>query len=221
MLLVLVIAAMCLAFPLARASASELAEAPIAMRVDHIPYGPERLAAMAAYSLRHYGESTWRLTPRAIVLHYTCGPSFASAWYTFARNRPHNGELPGVCAHYIVDPHGTVHEVVPPEVRCRHATGMNHVAIGVEFVQRCMRGGARMAEREMLARTPQMEAGIQLVRALQRRFSIANDRIVGHAMVNRSPLFLDHLGLTNDHGDWRGGAVREFVRRLDASTERP
>jgi hypothetical protein len=184
------------------------------MRTSHIPYGPERLAQMAAYSQRHYGESTWRLAPRAIVLHYTCGPSYVSAWYTFARNRPHNGELPGVSAHYIVDRDGTIHELVPPDVRCRHTTGMNHVAIGVEFVQRCVRGGARVAEHELLSRDGQMNAGARLVRHLQRRFGIGVDGVLGHAMANRHPFFLDRLGLTNDHGDWRRGAVREFLRRV-------
>jgi hypothetical protein len=202
------------ASPFARAAADDAVPPPI--RNSHIPYGPERLAQMAAYSRRHYGDASWHLAPRAIVLHYTCGPSYASAWYTFARNRPHNGEMPGVCAHYVIDRDGTVHELVAPEIRCRHTTGLNHVAIGIEFVQRCVRGGARVAEHELLSRGEQMDAGARLVRHLRQRFGIGTDDVLGHAMANRHRYFLDLLGLTNDHGDWRRGAVREFLRRVES-----
>ena len=189
--------------------------------ISHIPFGADRIAQTVAYSQRHYGEATSQLVPRAIVLHYTCGPSYRSAWYTFARNRPHHGEAPGVSAHYIVDRDGTVHELVPPTIRARHTTGLNHVAIGVEFVQRCLRAGAGAAEAQLLGRTAQIEAGLRLVRSLRDRFGIANAQILGHAMANRSPLFLDLLGLTNDHGDWRTQAVGEFLTRLDATRSPP
>jgi len=195
------------------------ADPPPPIRVSHIPFGPERLADTAAYSHRHYGDHTWQLTPRAIVLHYTCGPSYRSAWYTFARNAPHHGEAPGVSAHYIVDRDGTVHELVPPTVRARHTTGLNHVAIGVEFVQRCLRAGAGAAEAQLLGRTPQIEAGLRLVRYLRQQYAIPTTQILGHAMANRSPLFRDLLGLTNDHGDWRRGAVEQFMTRLDPGDE--
>ncbi len=191
------------------------ADPPPPVRASPIPFGPERLTQTEAYSLRHYGDSSWHLAPRAIVLHYTCGPSFRSAWYHFARNRPHNGEAPGVCAHYVVERDGTVHELVSPTVRCRHTTGLNHVAIGVEFVQPCLHAGARAAEAQLLGRAPQMASGVRLVRSLQQRFGIARDAVLGHAMANRSPLFRDLLGLTNDHGDWRAGAVEAFAARLD------
>ena len=40
-----------------------------------------------------------------IVEHYTASNSFSSAYQTFARNRPDSelGELPGVCAHFVID----------------------------------------------------------------------------------------------------------------------
>jgi hypothetical protein len=37
-------------------------------------------------------------------------------------------------------------------------------------------------------------------------------------MVNRHRLYTDLLGRTNDHGDWRQGAVAEFRERLGART---
>ena len=69
-----------------------------------IPFGARRKAEMAAYSARHYGTRTWRLTdPKVIVEHYTAGLTFQGAWNTFASNARHNGELPGTCAHFVID----------------------------------------------------------------------------------------------------------------------
>jgi N-acetyl-anhydromuramyl-L-alanine amidase AmpD len=179
-----------------------------------LPVIDQRIEQAADYSLRHYGEREGRLDPRMIVLHYTCGPSFRSAWHTFANNRPRRGELPGLCAHYVVDQDGTIYGLVPPSVRCRHANGVNHVAVGIEFVQPCLREGASAVERAMLSRGPQIQAALALVRHLRQRFRVPDENIIGHAMVNRHPLYDDLLGRTNDHGDWREGAVREFRRRL-------
>ena len=57
-----------------------------------IPLGHRRRQQMGAYSGRHYGSWTWRLTgPKVIVEHYTDGPTFAGAWATFAANTVHLG----------------------------------------------------------------------------------------------------------------------------------
>src|SRR5947209_14624892 len=101
-----------------------------------IPYGPQRRAEMAAYSKRHYGIDSWRLRPKVIVEHYTGGESFQEAWSTFASNQPDPelGELPGTCAHFIVDKDGTIYQLVKLDVMCRHTVGLNYVAIGIEHV---------------------------------------------------------------------------------------
>src|SRR4051794_5419835 len=79
-----------------------------------IPFGPQRHAEMAAYSKRHYGIDSWRLKPKVIVEHYTDGESFSEAWKAFASNQPDPelGELPGTCAHFIVDKDGTIYQLV-------------------------------------------------------------------------------------------------------------
>ncbi|MDP3276603.1 MAG: peptidoglycan recognition family protein [Deltaproteobacteria bacterium] len=179
-----------------------------------LPYLDERREQTAEYSLRHYGTLEAALRPQVVVLHYTCGPSFRSAWHTFANNRPRRGELPGLCAHYIVDQDGSVYGLVPPTMRCRHANGLNHVAIGIEFVQSCLREGPAAVEHAMLTRGPQIEAALALVRHLRFRYNIRDEDIIGHAMVNRHRLFSDLLGRNNDHGDWRTGAVLQFRQRL-------
>jgi hypothetical protein len=100
-----------------------------------IPFGARRKRQMAAYSQRHYGDRTWELTdPQVVVEHYTDGTAFSAAWNTFAANSTHLGELPGVCAHFIIDTDGTIYQLVNLRVRCRHAIGMNWTAFGIEHV---------------------------------------------------------------------------------------
>ena len=101
-----------------------------------IPYGPRRKAEMAAYAKRHYGIHSWRLHPKVIVEHYTGSNSFSATWNTFAANTPDPelGELPGTCAHFIVDRDGTIYQLVRLNVMCRHTVGLNYVAIGIEHV---------------------------------------------------------------------------------------
>ena len=102
-----------------------------------IPFGPLRRREMRAYANRHYAIDDYRLRrPRVIVEHYTASNSFSSAFETFAADTPdvELGELPGVCAHYLIDRDGTIHQLVPLRLMCRHVVGLNHVAIGIEHV---------------------------------------------------------------------------------------
>ena len=80
-----------------------------------IPFGATRRAETAAYAERHYGIDTWRLRhPHVIVEHYTAASTFASAYYTFASDAPDSElhELPGTCAHFVIDTDGTIYQLV-------------------------------------------------------------------------------------------------------------
>ena len=181
---------------------------------DHIPYGEQRKGQMARYSRRHYGHRTWRLRePRVIVLHFTGGSSYSSARGWFASNTPNRGEYPGVCAQYLIGKRGKIGELVRPRVRCRHAIGLNHRAIGIEMVQETGRG-SHWASRQILQRRRQVRAALRLVRHLRLRFDIRMRHVIGHAMVNNSPFFRELMGWRNDHTDWMWREVREFRRRL-------
>lgn len=181
---------------------------------DRIPYGPARRREMGAYSKRHYGHRAWHLRhPAVIVLHFTGGGSYSSAWNTFASNAPSLGELPGVCAHYIVGKDGTIHQLVSVSVRCRHAIGLNHRALGVEMVQQTGTG-SHWADARILGRGPQIRAALRLVRYLRARFKIKLHNVIGHAMANSSPLFKDLEGWRNTHTDWLRRDVHIFRQRL-------
>jgi N-acetyl-anhydromuramyl-L-alanine amidase AmpD len=197
------------------AAAAPPADAPKPrMKKDRISYGDERRDQMAGYSRRHYGDARWKLRdPDAIVLHFTAAGGYSSAWNTFESNAPNNGERPGVCAHYVIKKNGTIAELVPARIRCRHAIGLNHRSLGIEMVQETGRG-AHWADQQILERKRQVRSALRLVRWLQARFAIKTTDVIGHSMVNDSPYFKDLEGWRNDHTDWLKRDVREFRRRL-------
>jgi N-acetyl-anhydromuramyl-L-alanine amidase AmpD len=190
------------------------------IRADHVSYGDARRDQMAAYSRRHYGNSEWRLDRHdAIVLHFTGTDSYAATWNTFESNAPNLGELPGVCAHYVVKQSGAIAELVPPRIRCRHAIGLNHRSIGIEMVQATGQG-SHWADQQILDRRPQVRSALRLVRWLQSRYGIETLDVIGHAMANSSPYFKDLKGWRNDHTDWLKRDVREFRQRLRRHDQR-
>jgi len=176
---------------------------------SYIPLGEARKQETAAYSQRHYGVASWRLIPTMIVLHYTAGDSWQGARDTFASDVRNLGELPGTCAHFVVDRDGTVHALVPVTIRCRHTIGLNDQAVGIEVVQPG-RTDPGQADREILARAPQREALLALVRRLMAQHHIPVTNVIGHAMANADPHFHDLQGWRNDHVDWQEPDVVAF-----------
>ncbi|HEX6845067.1 MAG TPA: peptidoglycan recognition family protein [Actinomycetota bacterium] len=176
---------------------------------DPIPYGAKRRRQMAAYSDRHYGERTWHLTaPEVIVEHYTDGTTYAGAWNTFAANGTHNGEKPGTCTHFIVDRDGTIYQLVPLWVRCRHAVGMNHTSIGIEHVG--------TSDRMVLGNDRQMRASLRLTAWLMARFDVNIGHVEGHRetleSTERLELYPSWQCLV--HADFPHAAMKEYRTRL-------
>ena len=174
-----------------------------------IPFGARRKSEMAAYSKRHYGRRTYHLTdPKVIVEHYTDGTSFSSAWNTFAANSPHLGELPGTCAHFIVDRDGTIYQLVPLGIRCRHAVGMNYTSIGIEHVG--------TSDHMVLSDRKQMHASLRLTLWLMQKFGINIGNVIGHRESLYSPyrheLYPAWQCLV--HADFPHPAMRRYRRRL-------
>ena len=180
-----------------------------------IPLTPTRLAETAAYALRHYGVSTTVLHPKLIVLHFTASGagSEPGVHALFASDTPNAGELPGVCAQFVVDQDGTIYQQVPLTVICRNAIGVNDHAIGIEMVQ-STGSSSHWADQQILHRRPQIRSVLRLVRWLQARYGIGKRNVIGHAMVNDSPFFHDLEGWRNDHTDWQPEDVRALRRRL-------
>lgn len=178
---------------------------------DPIPFGARRKAEMRAYAERHYGLHTYRLLhPHVIVIHYTDGPTFQSAYNTFAPDVPDSelGELPGVCAHFVIDRAGVIHQLVPLGIMCRHTVGLNWTAIGIEHVG--------YSDPEILGDRRQITASLRLVRWLRCRFHITIANVIGHNESLSSPYHHELVPSlrSQTHDDWTHADMQIYRARL-------
>jgi N-acetylmuramoyl-L-alanine amidase len=178
-----------------------------------IPYGPRRRAEMAQYAEKHYGVRSWVLHPKVIVEHYTANESFSATWNAFAADvpDPELGELPGTCAHFVVDKDGTIYQLVPLDVMCRHTVGLNSVAIGIEHVG--------TADAEVLHDAAQLRASLLLTRWLMTRFHISIANVIGHNESLSSPFHkeLYRPWAHQTHGDWTHADMNVYRTKLAAT----
>jgi N-acetylmuramoyl-L-alanine amidase len=155
---------------------------------------------MAAYAERHYGIDAWRLQgPHVIVEHYTASDSFSSAWNSFASDTadPELHELPGDCAHFIVDRDGTIYQLVRLNTMCRHTVGLNYTAIGIEHVG--------TSDQQILQDRRQLHASLWLTLWLAQRFHIKVANIIGHNESLSSPYHRERYApwRCQTHADWK------------------
>jgi N-acetylmuramoyl-L-alanine amidase len=215
-------AALLLAVCLTATSAADTTSAPTLAHLkpritwDPIPFGARRKAEMAAYVRRHYGsfmKPTWRLTnPHVIVIHYTDGPTFQSAWNTFAADTPDSElhELPGTCAHFVIDTNGRIYQLVSLGTMCRHTVGLNWTAIGIENVG--------FSDAQVMDNARQMSANLRLVRWLRCRFHIEIANVIGHNESLSSPYHREDVAALRHqtHSDFDHADMRVYRRRLRA-----
>ncbi len=154
---------------------------------------------MAAYAERHYGIDTWRLrSPHVIVEHYTANESFSATWNTFAADSPDPelDELPGDCAHFVVDTDGTIYQLVRLSTMCRHTVGLNWTAIGIEQVGE--------SDRQILDDPRQLHAVLSLTLWLMATFHIELRNVIGHNESLASPYHRELYAAwrCQTHGDW-------------------
>jgi beta-N-acetylhexosaminidase len=176
-----------------------------------IPFGAARRAETASYAMRHYGLATWRLVhPHVIVEHYTASDSFSSAWNTFASDAPDPElhELPGTCAHFVIDRDGTIYQLVPLTTICRHTVGLNWTAIGIEHVG--------TSDAEILQNPRQLQASLQLTLWLMSRFGISLPNVIGHSESLTSPYHHELYApwRCQTHGDWTHADMTTYRARL-------
>jgi N-acetylmuramoyl-L-alanine amidase len=177
-----------------------------------IPFDDQRKADMRAYARRHYGIDDHRLRdPKVIVQHYTVTDTFQPVYDTFAPNRPDPelGELPGICAHYVIDRDGTIYQLVATRLMCRHTVGLNWTSIGIEHVGR--------SDAQVLGNRRQMAASLRLTRMLQGRHGIATRNVIGHNENRSSPFHRERVARlrSQTHGDFPKPAADVYRRRLE------
>jgi len=117
--------------------------------------------------------------PDMIILHYTGMQSGEAAIERLCDPEAR------VSAHYVVEEDGRIFRLAPEERRCWHAgvsrwrgqDQLNGVSIGIEIVNPGHEWGYRAFPE------PQVEAVIALVADIRSRWTISNDRIIGHSDV--------------------------------------
>jgi beta-N-acetylhexosaminidase len=176
-----------------------------------IPFGTQRKAETAAYARRHYGLSTWRLeSPKVIVEHYTASETFSSAYSTFASDTPDSElhELPGTCAHFVIDKDGTIYQLVSLTTMCRHTVGLNYTAIGIEHVG--------TSDAEILGNPRQLAASLRLTAWLMGRYGIQLRNVIGHNESLMSPYHHERYAAwrCQTHGDWTRKDMSVYRARL-------
>lgn len=176
-----------------------------------IPFGAKRKHQMARYSLRHYGQRSWRLRrPRQIVEHVAVAGTAGQVINAFTPNRPDPefGERPSVCAHFVINGRGRVIQLVPLRIRCRHTVGLNHVAIGIEHT------GYR--DGDVLGNRRQMRGSIRLTKWLRCRYDIGIRDVIGHRESLRSRFHRERVPAmkSRTHGDFRYASMRRYRKAL-------
>jgi hypothetical protein len=172
-----------------------------------IPFGRDRIRQMRGYARRHYGLDRARLlAPKVIVEHFTASSTYGPAYNTFAANAPdvEFGERPGVCAHFIVDRDGTIHQLVRLKWMCRHTVGLNHVAFGIEHVG--------TSDADVMGRRRQLIASLKLTRWLRARHGIRDRDIIGHSESLSSPYHRERVAAMRKrtHGDFAPKTMRRY-----------
>ncbi|HWH92774.1 MAG TPA: peptidoglycan recognition family protein [Baekduia sp.] len=178
---------------------------------DPIPFGQQRIAETRAYAVRHYGLHRARLiAPKVIVEHMTANSSFSATFNTFAPDTadPELHELPGTCAHFVIDPAGRIHQLVALKWICRHTVGLNWTAIGIEHVG--------FSEAGVLANRKMISASLRLTRWLQAKYGITDNNVIGHAESLSSPYHHEAVARlrTQTHGDWPAKFMVRYRREL-------
>jgi N-acetylmuramoyl-L-alanine amidase len=177
-----------------------------------IPFPAKRQAEMRRYARRHYGIDRYTLdNPRVIVEHFTGSNSYDSAWKTFAADVPdvELHELPGVCAHFLIDRGGVIHQLVPVRLMCRHTVGLNWTAVGIEHVG--------TSDRQVMTNRRQLRSSLRLTTWLQSRLGIQTRNVIGHSESLQSPYHHERVRALQHqtHSDFSHATMKRYRLRLE------
>jgi N-acetylmuramoyl-L-alanine amidase len=193
--------------------AALLALSPPAIHQWRIPFAQQRKNEMRAYARRHYGISSYVLAkPKVIVEHVAVASTAAATRNTFVPDRPDPElhELPGTCAHFVVDRDGRVYQLVSLKLMCRHTVGLNYTAIGIEH--------AGFKDGDVLGNRRELAASLRLTAWLKCRYDIRLSNVIGHNESLSSPYHREHVARlrSQTHGDMRHASMRTYRKKLRA-----
>jgi beta-N-acetylhexosaminidase len=151
-----------------------------------------------------------------IVEHMSVADSFSSVYATFAVDARDSElhELPGLCAHFVVDRDGTIYQLVRLDTICRHTVGLNWTAIGIEHIGRSDAG--------VLRDPRQLDASLRLTLWLEQRFHIPLRDVIGHNESLGSPYHRERVAALRcqTHSDWKRADMLVYRRKLAALARR-
>ena len=138
--------------------------------------------------------------------------TFSAAWNTFAADVPDSElhELPGTCAHYVIDTDGTIYQLVSLTTICRHTVGLNWTAIGIEHVG--------TSDAEILHNRRQLASSLRLTLWLMHRYGISLPNVIGHSESLTSPFHRERYApwRCQTHADWQHADMVVYRSRLAA-----
>jgi beta-N-acetylhexosaminidase len=131
-----------------------------------------------------------------IVEHYTASETSPYSYFAADTPDPELGELPGVCAHFVIDRDGTIYQLVRLDTICRHTVGLNWTAFGIEHVGR--------SDGQILGNRAQLSASLSLTLWLMSRYGIQLRNVIGHSESLTSPYHRESYRAwrCQTHGDW-------------------
>jgi len=193
--------------------AALLAFSPPAIHQWRIPFPQQRKDEMRAYARRHYGINSYTLSkPKVIVEHVAVASSAAATRNTFVPDRrdPELHELPGTCAHFVVDRDGAIYQLVSRRVMCRHTVGLNYTAIGIEH--------AGFKDGDLLGNRRELAASLKLTAWLRCHYGIALKNVIGHNESLSSPYHRERVARlrSQTHGDMQHSSMQTYRRKLRA-----
>ena len=126
-----------------------------------IHWSENRERLIREYAQLHYGKSEIQIIPQAVVVHWTAGSTWESAYNWFYNDAMADGTL-NVASQFIVDRDGTIYRLTEETALDRHVIGYNWCAIGIENV-----GGVNNIED---LTSEQLQANIDLIRYLHAKY---------------------------------------------------
>lgn len=151
---------------------------PIEIIQRPIVFDEQRERLSLDYLSTRYGmeQSTAKIDPRMVVVHWTVVPTLEKTFSVFnppvlpsSRTGISSASALNVSAHFLVDRDGSIYQLLPTSTFARHTIGLNHTAIGIENI----------ADGQALPLTQaQIQANIALIDYLANQHKI--DYVIGH-----------------------------------------
>jgi len=186
-----------------------------------IKFSQKRIELTKEYIKIHYNKdvSNIKIIPKIILIHHTAIDDYKDSLSRFQEEvlpsvrKDIASVTPSVnvSSHFMVEPNGTIHKLMPLDFMARHVIGLNYNSIGIENV-----GGENSKDNLTQA---QLEANIFLIKYLREKFPTI-EYVVGHyeyRCFEENELFLE---LDKGYRTLKDDPSERFMRLLHRANPR-